>query len=407
MLPRCIACNLPFQPSLHLATMQMHRHCCTDCKWSQGFCHFHKCTAICSHASGDENRIEANSDLATLGFETSGARVMVLVRGDVRAARVVAENEDSMQVCFVCDNTLSVVDIQNVHTCRSIGDITLLVPLVRVLVFWHGEFHDGMVNRVIADRTVEVLWDEGGCRSFVDVQFVYVSTWHECCDLSNYIYLCSDVGPVVQGQQSLSASSLFPSFDDSRRLRSSHREFPIPWVWCNPKCCVPAGWVSSNLCFGTLDHALCKEFLKQYEITHVVSVLGESAALQKVADRGRFRGIQYQRWSINHEPSFRKCMYHFASWQQVLESGGVILLHCKSGKDRSAFAAYMYLRHQVGYTDHEALKFLSCRVDRHGNAFANIRANFLIPIYNEFVSSSLCCRVQADALLPSWQNGFG
>ena len=135
--------------------------------------------------------------------------------------------------------------------------------------------------------------------------------------------------------------------------------------------------------------------------------LANFSAGQKAADRGRFEGIQYQCWSINHKPSFKKCMYHFASWQRVLESGGVILLHCKSGKDRSAFAAYMYLRHQLGYTDREALKCLSSRVDRDGIAFANIRGNDLFSIYNRYVAVGFFRRVQADALLPSWQYGFG
>ena len=79
---------------------------------------------------------------------------------------------------------------------------------------------------------------------------------------------------------------------------------------------------------------------------------------------------------------------HFASWQRVLEPGGVILLHCKSGKD-------------------EALKCLSCRDDRHGVAFVNIRGNDLFPTYNRYVADEFFRRVQADALLPSWQYGFG
>lgn len=407
MLHRCIVCKRRFRPSLHLATMQMHRHCCTVCKLSGGFRHSHRCTAICSNSPGDENLNEANSELATLGFETSGARVMVLVRGDVRAARVVAENEYSMQVCFASDNTLSVVDMHNVHTCRSIGDITFLVSLDHVVVFWNGEFHDAMVNRVIADRTVEVLWAEGGCMSFVDIKYVYVSTWDECSDLSNYIHPCSEVALDVPGQQSCSATPLASSLGEARLPLFSPCECRITWRWCADRCRVAAGWLRSNLCFGTLDHALCKEFLDWFNISHVVSVLGEFSLGQKEADRGRFRGIQYQRWSINHIPSFEKCMVHFASWQRVLESGGRILLHCKSGKDRSAFAAYMYLRHQLGYTDQEALKCLSCRVDRYGIAFANIRGNDLFSIYTDYVAAGFFRRVQADALLPSWQYGFG
>ena len=100
-------------------------------------------------------------------------------------------------------------------------------------------------------------------------------------------------------------------------------------------------------------------------------------------------------------------MFHFASWHHVLEAGGVILLHCKSGKDRSALAAYMYLRHQLGYTDDEALKCLSCRVDCRDKPIANIRGNDLIPIYNQFLDSSSDCRAQADALLPSWEYRLG
>ena len=100
-------------------------------------------------------------------------------------------------------------------------------------------------------------------------------------------------------------------------------------------------------------------------------------------------------------------MVYFASWQRVLEPCGVNSLHCKSGKDRSALAAYMYLRHQLCYTDQEALKCLSCRVDRHGVAFANIRGNDLFPRYNRYVADEFFRRVQADALLPSWQYGFG
>ena len=143
-------------------------------------------------------------------------------------------------------------------------------------------------------------------------------------------------------QQSCSATSLASSLVESRRPWFSLCEGHISWGWCAFDCRVPAGWLRSNLCIGTLDHAPCKEFLDLFGISHVVSVLGELSVAQKAADRGRFRGIQYR---ISF---FEKCMVHFASWQRVSESGGVILLHCKSGKDRSAFAAYMYLRHQLG-----------------------------------------------------------
>ena len=106
-------------------------------------------------------------------------------------------------------------------------------------------------------------------------------------------------------QQSCSATSLASSLVESRRPWFSLCEGHISWGWCAFDCRVPAGWLRSNLCIGTLDHALCKEFLDLFGISHVVSVLGELSAAQKAADRGRFRGIQYQRWSINHQFSSR------------------------------------------------------------------------------------------------------
>ena len=76
-------------------------------------------------------------------------------------------------------------------------------------------------------------------------------------------------------QQSCSATSLASSLVESRRPWFSLCEGHISWGWCAFDCRVPAGWLRSNLCIGTLDHALCKEFLDLFGISHVVSVLGE------------------------------------------------------------------------------------------------------------------------------------
>ena len=52
-----------------------------------------------------------NPDFDKHGLATPVACVMVLLRGEVHAANIVAEYEVTLQVRFVSDNTLSVVDI--------------------------------------------------------------------------------------------------------------------------------------------------------------------------------------------------------------------------------------------------------------------------------------------------------
>ena len=124
----------------------MHRHCCSVCRHSQGVHHSGRCKAIYSRSCGAENSLQVNPDVDTHGLATPVVLVMVLLRGEVHAAKLVAEYEVTLQVRFVSDNTQSVVDIQNVYTCRSIDDVTRLMPDDHVIVFWYGEFHDGMVR---------------------------------------------------------------------------------------------------------------------------------------------------------------------------------------------------------------------------------------------------------------------
>jgi len=206
----------------------------------------------------------------------------------------------------------------------------------------------------------------------VDAKDVYVSTWDACCAWLDQMPAVTTETPSQLVDDMVPRLACWSPAADIRprdSLPSVIRwpECSIKWKWSSPKGQVAAGWLNEKFCFGTLDHALCKDFLMQANITHVVIVLGAGSRSRScpsphlAAMEGRFQGIQYQRWSINHEDSFWACMLYFASWQHTMQAGGVILLHCKSGKDRSAFAAYMYLRLQLDFSDAQALECLSCR----------------------------------------------
>ena len=324
--------------------------------------------------------------------EIPGPSVVVRWNGDFLAATLVGDRDGIVQVRWDTEGTTSEVSEHDVHTCRRIGDATGMTSGAKVKVFWgDGKLHDGMVMYVLDAETLAVLWDIEWSMSIVDVTVVYVSTWDACCAwLDQMPALSTEIPFQLVNEESLVDEGV------------------IPWKWSSRRGQVAAGWPLPKLCFGTLDHALDEYFLRRANITRVVWLLGAGSGTRsssspfRAAMEGRFRGIQYQSWSINHAASFWSCMFYFACWQHTMEAGGVILLHCKSGKDRSAFAAYMYLRLQLGYSHDEALECLSCRTTDFGTPLANIRDNWLMPSFRQLQCSEFGGLVSVDYSKTPW-----
>ena len=129
---------------------------------------------------------------------------------------------------------------------------------------------------------------------------MYVSTWDACC--------------VWLDQMSVLSTEIPFHLVDAEVLVDEEVilwvERCILWRWSSRRCQVAAGWPLPQLCFGPGEHALDEYFLRRAHITHVACFLGAGSVIRSSSSSfravmgGRFRGIRYQSWRINHTARF-------------------------------------------------------------------------------------------------------
>jgi len=159
----------------------------------------------------------------------------------------------------------------------------------------------------------------------------------------------------------------------------------IAWRHAQPSCRSPPGLVADGqglwageLLFGTLDHAISEPWLRWRGITLVVCVLGRRVGQAEHPDyttaaANRFPCVQYMNWSVNYEQDRRRYEGVFRRIAQELDNpSGRVLVHCKHGKDRSAFAVFAFLRLVHSLTDDDARLAVAVRRDAQGRPLVNL-----------------------------------
>ena len=120
-----------------------------------------------------------------------------------------------------------------------------------------------------------------------------------------------------------------------------------------------------------MDHALSRPWLQQKG--HVLCLLGEEQL--ELVEQFRYRNILYLNWSIMYVPHFRKIIEVYQSMRKILaKDSNRLLVHCRSGKDRTALAIFGYLRFN-GHGEQEALQKLDAHKGIHGWPIMNVSDN--------------------------------
>ena len=76
---------------------------------------------------------------------------------------------------------------------------------------------------------------------------------------------------------------------------------------------------------------------------------------------------------MNYGPDRHRYLRCFSAIRDELSrEGGCVYIHCKNGKDRSAFTVYSLLRLEYGFTDEAARAALETRLGTRGQYIANV-----------------------------------
>ena len=76
---------------------------------------------------------------------------------------------------------------------------------------------------------------------------------------------------------------------------------------------------------------------------------------------------------MNYGPDKQRYLLCFSAIREELSrEGGCVYIHCKSGKDRSAFTVYSLLRLEYGFSDEAARAALETRLGTRGQYIANV-----------------------------------
>jgi protein-tyrosine phosphatase len=71
----------------------------------------------------------------------------------------------------------------------------------------------------------------------------------------------------------------------------------------------------------------------------------------------------WETWCVNYGPDKQRYLLCFSAIREELSrEGGCVYIHCKSGKDRSAFTVYSLLRLEYGFSDEAARAALETRL---------------------------------------------
>ena len=135
-----------------------------------------------------------------------------------------------------------------------------------------------------------------------------------------------------------------------------------------------------RLLFCGLSPVLNVEWLRFQGVQLVVNCIGQysdnkETQLWKLVQKARegVRDICFKDWCIRSKNDQRFYLNTFAAIKDILDQReGCVLVHCRSGKDRSAFTVYAFLRLMCQLGDLTARAALNGRVDRWGHPVANL-----------------------------------
>ena len=140
-----------------------------------------------------------------------------------------------------------------------------------------------------------------------------------------------------------------------------------------------AGLFAGSLALGTLDHALHLPWLEYHGISHVVNCFGKFGAAHDITDEWRiaieerYAGIEYLNRCPNDPRQLAQYVPFFAALAAVLKQPGKkVLVHCRSGRDRSAFAIVALLQLHCGVSFADAQNFLRVRRNCYGQPFVDL-----------------------------------
>ena len=116
-------------------------------------------------------------------------------------------------------------------------------------------------------------------------------------------------------------------------------------------------------------------------MTHIVCVLGKYQGQDvitkdyEVAQNNRWLNIQYLDWPVNSESKRRFWREVFGMLADALSiSANTVLVHCKNGKDRSAFTVYAFLRLLHSFPHKDAISLVNQRLDIYGQPLFDYNA---------------------------------
>jgi len=136
-----------------------------------------------------------------------------------------------------------------------------------------------------------------------------------------------------------------------------------------------------RLLFCGLSPVLNVAWLRFQGVKLVVNCIGQFDAFHNVSAewtlahnaRVGVHDIRFKDWCIRSKADQQVYLNTFTAIKQVLdEQEGCVVVHCKSGKDRSAFTVYAFLRLMCNLDDDTARAALNVRVDKWGHPVANL-----------------------------------
>jgi hypothetical protein len=167
---------------------------------------------------------------------------------------------------------------------------------------------------------------------------------------------------------------------------SPEAEPVVAYAWEAALCCTPPAEVAlptefpGSLIWGGLSHALHADWLRWRRVTHVVCCLGSRGRdgpnpdyVRAQEARSQSSGIVYYDWCVNNHWDRVRFLSLFAYLTDVLrQEDCCVFVHCRSGRDRSAFTVYSLLRVSLGMDDATSRAVVAQRRDTHSRPLANL-----------------------------------
>ncbi len=134
------------------------------------------------------------------------------------------------------------------------------------------------------------------------------------------------------------------------------------------------------LLWGGLSPALSTPWLRYHGVVLVVNCIGKFGRGGVVSPQWTLAqnareadGISSLLWCINSSFDQRRYLPIFNAVHAVLgRPSGAVYIHCKNGKDRSAFTVYSFLQLMYGVSEDQAREAVGNRLDTSGRRLANL-----------------------------------